>query len=147
MANHESRLQGWADPPSVPGWQERALAAVKARQKKSKRSTERRDGILNTFDPELKPYIDEAAKRRGMSMASYSRRALAAFVAYDLGVPIQEILKHMSLPVPYRTYGGGRPLKRLDDDGSGFGDWGIIELGPVPEYNSDYADEDEAQGI
>lgn len=133
MANRESRLQGWADP-SVPGWEQRALDAVKGRQKKSSRMHERRDGVLATFDIEFKVLLDEAAKRRGISMAGYTRRALAAFVSHDLDLPLEDVTKYMSKATNYREWGAhGRPLVRLDDDGKGFGRWVIVQLGENEE--------------
>lgn len=133
MANHESRLQGWADR-SEPGWERRALDAVKGRQKKSHRYSERKDGVLATFDIECKVLLDEAARRRGISMAGYARRALAAFIAYDLGLPLEEVTQYMSRATEYREWGAhGRPLVRINDDGSGFGRWVIVELGETKE--------------
>lgn len=125
-----SRLQGFADP-SVPGWEKRALEAVKARQKKSKRWTERRDGVLCTFDMGAKVLLSEAARRRGISMAGYARRALAAMIAYDLDIPIGQVTQYMSVPVEYKaTLSNGRPV-RLNDDGRGYGPWVITGLEEV----------------
>lgn len=133
MANRKSRLQGFTDP-SVPGWETRALEAVKGRQKNSHRNNERQDGMILTFDIECKVLVDEAASRRGISMAGYGRRALAAFLAYDLGLPLEEVLQYMSKPTPYRQYGAhGRPLVRINDDGNDYGKWVIKGLDDNPE--------------
>lgn len=128
MANRTSRLQGWADKPSEPGWEKRALEAVKARQKKSHRWTERRDGVNATFDVELRVYLTEAARRRGLSMAGYARRAICAFIAHDLGIPIEDLLKYCAKPTPFRAEGGHGRHAKTNDDGEGYGSWEIKKL-------------------
>jgi len=126
--NPNGNLAGFTDP-SEPGWQARALLRVKQRQKKTKRHTERTSGTLATFDEGLRPLLDEACRRRGTSMAGYLRRALCAFIAYDLGLPLSEVTKFTSPPTTYSPTGGhGRKL-RIDDDGTGFGSWRIEKLG------------------
>lgn len=127
--NRKSRLQGFADPPSAPNWREAALGRVLFRQKKSKRKTERDGGVLAVYDLEFRPLIDEACYRRGISMAGYARRALAAMIAYDLDLPLEEVTKHMPYPTEYRAFGGtGRHMKTADD-GQGYGDWNIEGVG------------------
>lgn len=127
MANKTPRLQGWADRPSEPGWEKRALQMVQERQKKTHRWTERKDGVLATFDTEMKVLLTEAARRRGISMAGYSRRAIAAFISYDLGIPFEDITKFCALPTEFRVVGTGRSVK-LNDDGQGYGKWQIRKL-------------------
>jgi hypothetical protein len=107
---------------------------VKGRQLKSHRHHERRDGVTAVFDIECKVLLDAAAHKRGITMAGYARRALAAFIAHDLGMSITEVTQYMSQPSGYREIGAhGRPLVRLNDDGEGYGDWTIYELGPNTE--------------
>lgn len=124
--NRTSRLQGFADPPSLPGWQARALQRVANRQRKSKRAAEREGGVLAVYDLDFRPLIDEACHRRGISMAGYARRALAAMIAYDLDLPLPEVLKHMPMPTQYREYGGTGRNTKTEDSGQGYGPW-IIE--------------------
>lgn len=126
--NPKGNLAGFTDP-SVPGWQVRALERVKQRQKKTKRHMERGSGTLATYDDGLRPLLDEACRRRGTSMQGYVRRALCAFIAYDLGLPLGEVTKFTSPPTRYGANGGrGRPV-RIDDDGTGHGQWQIEKLG------------------
>jgi hypothetical protein len=95
------------------------------RQKKSKRALERASGVLAVFDLEMRPLLDEACYRRGISMAGYARRAIAAMIAHDLGLPLSEVTKHMPYPTEYRAFGGtGRNIK-TEDSGKGYGPWTI----------------------
>lgn len=129
MANRDKeRLQGFTAPAdSEPGWRERAIAAVRARQRSSKRSTERNNGLYLFFDDEMRVLLEEAAFRRGISLTGYARRAMAAFIAYDLDLPLPEVLQHHAKPAPYGHGGGGR-LVRTQDDGAGMGPWDITGL-------------------
>lgn len=130
MANPRGNLAGFTDP-SVPGWQRIALERVKARQKKTKRHTERSSGTLVTYDDPLRPLLDEACRRRNMSMQGYARRALGAFIARDLGLPLSEVLSNMPTPTPYRAGGGSGRKDRTHDDGRGMGPWLITGLEEV----------------
>lgn len=128
MANPKPDLQGWADRPSEPGWQERAIARVRARQKATRRANERKNGIWTFFDDEFRYLLDEACIRRNISLTGYMRRAAAAMIAYDLGMELEEVTRHGSQPAPYAGNGGGR-LTRTQDNGTGQGPWNIIDVG------------------
>jgi hypothetical protein len=127
VPNPNGNLAGWSDP-SAPGWQERAVSRVIARQRVTKpRNGSRRRGVLQVFwDPEFSVLLDEAAERRGMTAASYARRAVATWVARDLGIPVQAILRYCAAVTPYGVPApGGRraPGERTIDDGTGYGEW------------------------
>jgi hypothetical protein len=132
MANRDStRLQGFADP-SVPGWQQRAINAVKERQQKTHRSNERKNGLYIFFDDPLRVLLDEACHRRDISLTGYIRRAMIAFIAHDLGLPLEEVAQHAAVPAGYGTAGGaslprgeGGRLIRSTDTGRGRGPWQI----------------------
>lgn len=128
MANPKPDLQGWADRGSTPGWQERAIARVKARQHKTRRANERKNGIWTFFDDPFRVLLDEACNRRNISLTGYARRAMAAMIAYDLGLDFEEVAKHGSQPAGYGATGGGRQT-RTQDDGTGQGQWRIIDVG------------------
>lgn len=128
MANPKPDLQGWADRPSEPGWQERAIARVRARQSATRRNNERKNGIWTFFDDPFRVLLDEACLRRNISLTGYARRAIAAMIAYDLGMELTEVTRHGSQPAPYAGNGGGR-LTRTSDDGTGQGPWRITEVG------------------
>lgn len=130
MANSNPPLAGWADQ-SKPGWQQRALERVKARQKGAKRHTERRNGMTLYFDDPFRVLLDEAAQRRGMSLAGYCRRAVAAMIAHDLGLKPQETMAHTSRPTEYRAEAGAGRAKRTNDDGTDFGPWKIERVSNV----------------
>lgn len=126
MANPRPDLQGWADR-STPGWEQVALDAVAARKRGRKRKNERTNGLSLFFDDGLRPLLTEAAMRRNISLGGYCRRALVAFIAYDLGRPLADVAQHTATPAVYGATGGGR-LKQTHDDGTGMGPWRITDL-------------------
>lgn len=127
MANPRPDLQGWADRPSKEGWQEEAIARVRDRQHENRRHNERSSGLYLFFDDPFREYLDAAAVERNISLTGYLRRAAAAFIAHDLGLPLQEVAQHAARPAAYGSSGGGRQ-KRTHDDGLGFGVWDITGL-------------------
>lgn len=124
MANPKPDLQGFADRPSVPGWQERAIERVRARQHKTRRANERKNGTYIFYDDPLRVLLDEACKRRNISLTGYVRRAMVAMIAYDLKMELAEVAQHGAVPAGYGATGGGR-LTRTQDDGRGKGPWRI----------------------
>jgi len=121
MPNIHGVLQGATDP-SQPGWQDRVLERVRARQRKQMDSR-RKAGLTIRFDMPFRHLLDEAAHRRGMNLSGYCRRAIAAFVARDLGLPFSYVTQNFAKPLPY---GQIVPLERgtkTVDDGEGWGDW------------------------
>lgn len=68
-----------------------------------------------------------AAKQRGISGNAYLRRAVAAFIAKDLGVTFEEVLKDSPSPYWHDNRGEHKGKKnvwrRQFDDGTGFGTW------------------------
>ena len=130
MANPNPPLAGWADQ-SKPGWQQRALERVKARQRPAKRHTERRNGMTLYFDDPFRVLLDAAAERRGMSLAGYCRRAVAAMIAHDFGLRPQDVMTHTARPTEYRAEAGAGRAKKTNDDGTGFGAWQITGLAEV----------------
>jgi hypothetical protein len=130
MANYHPDLQGWADRDEDPLWMENALARVRERQRANKQDRRRTNGTYVFYDDPFRVYLDEAARRRGMAMSAYIRRATAAFMAHDLGVPFTEIVKHTAQPATADNKSKpGTP--RSHDDGRGMGPWlieGLREL-------------------
>jgi hypothetical protein len=129
--NPRGNLAGFTDPSS-PGWQVRALERVKQRQKKTHRNSERTSGTLATYDDGLRALLDEACRRRGISRQGYLRRALCAFLAYDLGLPYASVGRYVSTPTTYSAAAAGGRRVRVDDDGTGYGPWKIEQLGEQP---------------
>jgi hypothetical protein len=127
LANPRPDLQGFADPTTNPNWREDAIARVRSRQAKTRRHNERTNGLWLFFDDELRVLLDEACKRRNISLTGYARRALIGFIAYDLGLKYEEVAQHGAEPVPYGATGGGRN-KRTHDHGRGMGPWKITGL-------------------
>jgi hypothetical protein len=129
MVNYNPDLQGWADAGEDPQWMENALARVRSRQRQSRVSEGRRSGMYVYFNEPFRALLDEAAARRDMSMASYMRRAVGAFIAHDLNIPFTEVVRHGAQPVPHGAKTVGN--KPSSDNGRGKGPWlieGLKEL-------------------
>lgn len=128
MPNPRPDLQGFADP-STEGWRERALARVAERAQIAKRRNGkgRTNGMYLLFDDGLRPLLDEAAKRRNISLTGYGRRAMIAMIAYDLGMDIEDVAQFAAVPAGYGESGGGR-LSRTSDNGRGMGPWIITDV-------------------
>jgi hypothetical protein len=123
-----------------PGWQGRLLALVEnnERQKAAGRGSGSKHWPARTVlisDIEFRGLLHQAASARGMSRAGYVRRAVAAFVAADLGLELVEVAAHMPRPTPD---GGPMALPAAEhprnnpgkwaDDGVGFGSWEVARV-------------------
>lgn len=116
-------MAGFADPED-DGWQERALARVHERQKKSRKGR-RTNGITLFYEQPFRVLLDAAAERRGITMNGYARRAIAAMIAHDLGVPMEVIGQSLPGPTPYGVRNPGGRTHKGYDDMQGYGDWNI----------------------
>lgn len=126
MPNPHGSLAGFSDP-EVPGWQQRAMERVSEHQgKRKKESGGRTRGMFLFFDDPVRVLLDEASHRRDISLTGYGRRAMAAFIAHDLGIPMSEITQHMAKPGKYRKQTNTGGPNRTMDDAQGHGLW-IIE--------------------
>lgn len=72
--------------------------------------------------------LNVAAYQRGISRSGYIRRAVAAFIAGDLGVPIEDVVSDS--PPPRGYHDNGRvPMDDVtvnddgQDSGKGYGEW------------------------
>lgn len=126
MPNPRPDLQGWA-AKSEPGWEQRALERVKARQKAYNRPSKRTNGLFVTYDDPIRILLDEACRRRDISQSGYIRRAFIAFLAWDLGLVPEEIAQHSAQPRNYHKNVGDN--KRTKDNMRGHGIWRILKLG------------------
>lgn len=70
---------------------------------------------------EVAPLLAKAAELRGMSVSAYLRRAGLAFVAADLGIPLEDLLRNEPA-TRLRTEG---PKTNRSDAGEGHGLWKI----------------------
>lgn len=122
--NPYGNLAGFTDP-SEAGWQMRALQRVQERQAKSTRSSSRKNGMYLFFDDPFRVLLDEACMRRDISLSGYGRRAVGAFIAHDLGIPLTDVLQHVAYPNPYQAAPGNR-TGRTSDNGTDHGAW-LIE--------------------
>lgn len=123
MANPRGNLAGATDP-SVPGWQDRLLGKVRENQRKDPTNRGKRPTQINVRgDVGFFRYVRMAAQERDISISAYCRRAIAAFVAKDLGIEFTEVVRHTAKPTHYDqppTFG-----PRTADDGEGWGDWRV----------------------
>jgi hypothetical protein len=80
--------------------------------------------------------LRQAADGRGMSASGYARRAAAAFIAHDLGLPFEQVCALTPRPAPPEgPIRAGqdpkdRPVNnpgRQVDDGTGYGTWGVCD--------------------
>jgi hypothetical protein len=125
MVNYNPDLQGWSDRDEDPHWMENAIARVRARQAGKKPAKSRKSGTWIYYDVPFRVLLDEAAKRRGIGMTGYVRRATAAFIAKDLGMAFTEVIRHTAKPkgIDERV-----PQTPVPDNGQGYGAWLIQGL-------------------
>lgn len=126
-------LSGSADG-RTPGWEERTKTRVNEAQAATQKRKGRRRAanILLEFDLPFLTLLRQAAETRGMSSAGYARRAVAAFIAKDLGMDFPEVTQHFSAPHrPGEVLSptGKRTVHMkpggTSDDGTGHGNWQV----------------------
>jgi uncharacterized protein (DUF1778 family) len=109
----------------VSDWRERIVEQVEATTSKRKRLS-----ISVNVDAEQHRLIQEACRRRGISMTGFMRRAAMSFTAHDLELVWDEIMADEQGVKPFAEIGdpaqfrGNVPLA----SGKGFGEWQIGEL-------------------
>lgn len=126
MPNPYGNLAGFTDPEQE-GWQERVLGKVEQSKGQKKARHERKSGMYLFFDDPFRRYLHRAAQQRDISITGYGRRAVGAFIAYDLGLSETEVMFHTAQPAHYAASSGGK-LKMTHDDGTGHGLWIIDGL-------------------
>lgn len=106
------------DPGKRTGWEYRAVAGIEKPD-----YTRGYYQAGRTFFAGLR----QASRMRGISAGAYLRRAVAAFVAHDLGVDFEDILKDSPSPKWNDNRGEVKGKKnvwvREYDDGTGYGTW------------------------
>jgi hypothetical protein len=98
-------------------WKERVLDAVGDDKEAPKFL------VQSVMADEYRPLLIAAAKKRGVPLAVYYRRAVLAFVAHDLGIDFIELAQFE----PAIAAEGLTPRKF---GGKGFGKWRIGRLDP-----------------
>lgn len=112
-----------------PDWVGRAMHAIAARPSSHDQHPGRRTrGFQVMVDKGYDDYLKEAAQRRNISKIGYVRRAVAAFIAYDLGVRFTDVTQHAAQPAPFLRPGGHRRTGASNDNGQGHGDWIVAHL-------------------
>lgn len=110
---------------SVSDWRERIVEQVEANTGKRKRLS-----ISVNVDAEQHRLIQEACRRRGISMTGFMRRAALAFTAHDLSLVWDEIMADEPGIRPFAEVGDSAEFrgKVPPAAGRGFGEWQIGEL-------------------
>jgi hypothetical protein len=142
MANPKPDLQGFADRPSEPGWQERAIERVRARQHKTRRANERKNGTYIFYDDPLRVLLDEACRRRNISLTGYVRRAMVAMRLCRRWRSCRG--RSAARPAGTATGGGRPPARRQRKRQEALGIWNggmstwqvhwVIPIGPVGRH-------------
>ncbi len=70
--------------------------------------------------PGSRGLLKEAARRRGISIVAYCRRALAAFIVHDLGLDWDEFMQREPQTQPFGSIKRGQHLS-----GAGYGSWKV----------------------
>jgi hypothetical protein len=113
----------------IPGWKERIVEKVTAKQTERAKVQRRRDASLTIdFDLPFRAMLKQAAASRGIAVGSYARRAVAKQIAKDIGLDWRQVLTHCAAARPHGSQPpGAEPgtwgAKRTFDDGKGFGNW------------------------
>jgi len=106
--------------PTSPSWRDRALSEVAAKVGNKRRS--RYASRLNIEIPHggLLELLVEAAARRDCSPTTYIRRAMMAFIAYDMHIPYAKIA---AMDPRFTEPHGNNAI--IDPDGTMGGPWEI----------------------
>lgn len=84
--------------------------------------------VQMTFSHDAHPYLVKAARRRGISLSGYVRRAVMAHVALDLGIEATDLFELDT------QIGTGTPNKLTRDlDGALYGRWEVQSREPGSE--------------
>lgn len=104
---------------------------------KTSETRKRSRGASNTanvsrvgFGVEAHPYIVKAARKRGISISGYIRRATAAMAALDLGIDPVEIFEKDVAITPIGRIGA---LPSKDLDGTLYGTWEVVHAEAEPD--------------
>lgn len=70
------------------------MIEVKAERARTSRGASHHQNVSRVgFSPLIQPILVRAARRRGISIAGYIRRATLAIIAIDLGIPVEELIE------------------------------------------------------
>jgi hypothetical protein len=109
-----------------PGWD--LLTDAVQRSISVKRIAPNTDKFMVRTALTTRPLLLHAAQARGVSTDTYIRRALSAFLVYDLGLDWWELLSDE----PWATLSGQSLHERRPLAGAGYGPWQIDSLSEVP---------------
>jgi hypothetical protein len=104
-----------------PDWRQVALRRAHERVmvKRHKWRQAEMSRFQMTVGPRYTTLLADAAAHRGLSTTSYIRRAVAAFIAHDLGMEFTEVVAD----TPHVQ----GPSHGKWDDGTGYGQWRVAD--------------------
>lgn len=120
-----------------PDWEDEIIQRGRKTEAKRRRSL-----MAFNVDIGMRIALVAAAETRGMSMSAYARRAIAAFVAKDLGLPFESITKFCpsvedpenlttkqakARAVAHGKIYRGAAVEITHDDGLGYGSWVVCD--------------------
>ena len=108
---------------SSPGWAERLMADVEAIPLGTRRRGKHAARLNIEITPGILPMLKRASAARGVSPTSYIRRAMLAFIAYDLNKTLETVLQHDP-----RVSGPRSTRAVVDPEGNIGGSWEIEDL-------------------
>lgn len=115
---------------STPGWQEKVLERTRqgaSSDPKQKYKKKHGNDLYLHAGVKLKSLLNLASEKRGVSRSTYARRAMAAFIAHDLGLEPEDVLKDGPRPCGWGETGAD-VTKAPGDDLSGYGPWRLDGL-------------------
>jgi hypothetical protein len=124
MANPYGNIAGVSDQ-EVPGWQQRVVDGVREAERSRSRAKIgiRRGRIDSQVDERYAVLLRYAAEKRDMNVAAYVRRAVAAFIAVDLDISFEDVVRYGPQPTGYAM--PHKPGVATEDDGEGYGSWEV----------------------
>lgn len=126
MVNPNGALAGRTDPED-PAFPENFFKHARSKRSHYRPGITCRGVELNVRLDEL---LRQAARQRGITFVGYMRRALTAFIAYDLGMEFEDVVTLNKEVAKPRSRAG---VKLGPDTGQGFGQWRIETLGDTRE--------------
>lgn len=105
------------------GWADRLVSDVRSAAKPRGRRTQAVSRLNLEVTAATSPLLAEAARRRGIAPTGYLRRAVLAFIAHDLNMSLEAVLK----TDPRFSPPGSRRVV-VDPEGKFGGPWDIEDL-------------------
>lgn len=106
-------------------WRQRMLDEIATRSRIPR--TDPRRGVFMRLYPWMRSLLVDAARKRGISIGAYCRRAVMAMIARDMGEDYYELMRDEPMTRSFANEGKQAALR-----GHGYGPWAIKELADEP---------------